>query len=39
MKPPELVDATREELDELLKLAKPTFPDTSYQRLENSNYR
>jgi hypothetical protein len=34
MKPPELVNATQEELDELLKLAKATFPDTSYQLLE-----
>jgi len=34
MKPPELVSATREELDELLMLAKATFPDKPYQRLE-----
>ncbi|HOF31703.1 MAG TPA: hypothetical protein PK441_12705, partial [Burkholderiaceae bacterium] len=34
MKPPELVSATPEEIDELLALAKATFPAKSYQLLE-----
>jgi hypothetical protein len=34
MKRPELVTATQAELDELLALAKPAFPQQQYQRLE-----
>ena len=34
MKPPELINATQAELDELLALAKTTFPARQYQLLE-----
>jgi hypothetical protein len=34
MKPPEIVDATQTELDELLGLAKVSFPTAQYELLE-----
>ena len=34
MKPPEIVQATQAEIDELLALAKPSFPAAQYQLLE-----
>ena len=34
MKPPEIVNATKEQLDELLALAKPTFSEAQYELLK-----
>jgi len=34
MKPPEQVDATQAQLDELLALAQPTFPAPQYELLK-----
>ena len=34
MKEPELVSATQDELDEILQLARTSFPDKQYQLLE-----
>ena len=34
MKPPEIVTATREEIDELLTLARTSFPTKQYELLE-----
>ena len=34
MKPPEHVNATQEQLDELLTLAKPVFPAAQYELLQ-----